>query len=483
MKVRVLFLTVLLSAAAAPIPAQGWLAAIGGGTEFDEAGAWSEVPYRWVVDRAGGGTVAVLSAGRESRWIPDYFELLGARDAFNLQIADLETADSAETAEVILAADAVFIKGGDQWRYVRSWKGTRTEDAIRAVYSRGGVVAGTSAGAHILSEVVFDARNGTIYPEEAVRDPFDHYLSLSEDFLGLLPDALVDSHFTRRGRIGRLLPMLARWYHDTGRHLLGIGIDERTALLVNPDLRAEVAGEGAVTFLRATPATRVEIAEGAPPVITAVACDQLTEGFVFDLLARTVAAVPEGAITRWPEPFRGEVVATELVGTDETAAAAGLVRIEDPGADPYALQLGMLEEAPGRGELGRLIVMPRAFSDRDEYENRVGGAQWLLARNPGAAAVLLDAGAQVSVTGSGRLRPVPGRAEPSVLVLDGRNLAAVEFSNWWTYEDSVGPRQSVALAGLEVHLIASGLVYSELPGRVAGVAPRPAGDRQRPVTE
>lgn len=458
--------------------AQGWLAAIGGGTESNEPGAWSEAPYRWVVERSAGGTVVVLSANRETRWIPDYFEQLGAADAFNLQIADADSADSSETADAILAADAVFIKGGDQWRYVRSWKGTRTEDAIREVYERGGVVAGTSAGAHVLSEVVFDARNGSVYPEEAVRDPFNRYMSLSDDFLGLIPGALVDSHFTRRGRLGRLLPMLARWRYDTGRAVLGIGIDERTALLVGPDLRAEVAGEGAVTFLRATAATRVEVGAGAPPVMTAVACDQLTEGFVFDLAARTVVAVPETSITVRPEPAHERVTATDLDGGDDAAADAGPVRLEDPGVDPYALQLGLLEEAAGRGELGRLIVMPRVFAEPDEYENRVGGAQWLLARHPGTAAVLLDAGASASVTASGWLRPIAGRDEPALLILDGHSLRAVDFSSWWTYSDSVGPRQSVALAGLRVHLIAAGWAYSIPRGAVVALTPRtPSGRR------
>jgi cyanophycinase len=420
----------------------------------------------------------VLSAQPETRWIPDYFESLGAEQATNLQITDAASADSADVAAAIEAADGVFIKGGDQWEYVRSWRGTRTEDAIRTVFQRGGVVGGTSAGAHILSEVVFDARRGTVYPEEAIRDPFNQYMSLSNDFLGFVPASLIDSHFTRRGRLGRLVPLLARWRADTGEDVLGIGVDEKTALLVDPQLHGEVVGEGTVSFLRATPTTRFDVRAGRPPVMTHVAYDQLTEGFVFDLVDRRVVVVAESASIDLDLVGYLRPQATELLGGDDDSAAAGLARVVVPGGDSYALQLGMLNEADGLGRIGRMVVMPRAFADPDQYENRVGGLQWLLSRHPGATGVLMDTGARAEVSGSGWLLTAREFDEPAVLVLDARRLEAVDASIWWSFPDSVGPRQSVALVGLEVHVIASGMAYSDILGQVVGVGVRkPTGRR------
>ncbi len=59
----------------------------------------------------------------------------------------------------------------------------------------GGVIGGTSAGLHILSEVLFTAQNGTVYPEEALEDPFNQYMTLEDDFLNLMPGLIFDSHF------------------------------------------------------------------------------------------------------------------------------------------------------------------------------------------------------------------------------------------------------------------------------------------------
>ncbi len=125
-------------------------------------------------------------------------------------------------------ATGVWFSGGDQNRLSDRYNGTKTELAIRRVVERGGVVGGTSAGAAFQSQVMikYGRTNDT-----AVTDG-----------LGLVQRAVIDQHFTQRGRHTRLLDVL-----DKRPELIGIGVDECTALVVQGNhLRA--IGEGRVTI-------------------------------------------------------------------------------------------------------------------------------------------------------------------------------------------------------------------------------------------
>jgi cyanophycinase len=441
--------------AADPGLAQGSVALIGGGTESSEPGSWSEAPYRWIVERASFGSIVVLSEGSTSRWLPDYFEQLGASSAFNLQVPDRITADAASTATAIADADGVFIKGGNQWLYVSQWRETRTAEAIRQVLAEGGVVAGTSAGAMVLSDVVFDARNGTVYPEETLADPYVRYVSFTSELLDLVPGTLVDTHFTERGRLARLVPMVARWQQDHGGPpLIGLGIDTQTALLVEPDGRATVAGEGSVTVARTTQATRQLLVEGQPPVVTHVACDLLLEGFEVDLMTGQVTRVPPDAeiVTAAARSQHGWPALT-LDGADPAASSTGEVRLGNVGGDPLALQAGALTLVPGDGLLPDTIVMTAPFDDPALAENKVGGLLWGLSERPGFLGLLLVSGSSVEVRSDGGLRP--GGEVASVLI-DAANVTVRDRSRWVVLDDSAGPRQSVAVLGLVLHVLPDG---------------------------
>lgn len=468
-------LLVAVLAAPAPARAQGWVVAVGGGAESDDAGSWSETPYRVLATAAGAREAVVLSVRDETRWIPDYLEALGAASASNLRVASREQADDPAVADRVAAAGAVFVKGGDQWEYVRLWRDTRLAAAIRSVWASGGAVGGTSAGAHVLGEVVFDARSGTLLPEEVLRDGLHPRLTLTTGFLDLLPGVLVDSHFTRRGRLLRLIPMCAATDREiTGAPVLGVGVDERTALVVAPDLVGEVVGEGSVSFVRLTRHSVVRLASGRPPVVTEVAVDRLTEGFAFDLAARRVVRLPAAAtrVTGFsPDPSPGWPRLV-LDGGDAAVAELGEVRL-GPAADtdPDALWLGRLEEVPGRGELARAVVVPRVLASADLVENRVGGLHWMLASHPGWCGVLLDSGSRVAADPPGRLRPLPGREEASVLLVDSRGVWVTGLSPRWARDDADGPRQSAALAGLRMHLLASGWSWRCSGGGLGRVPP------------
>lgn len=281
--------------------AQGYLALVGGGSE--DYGSWSDAPYGWMVAKGDSGKVLVLSYRDESNWIPDYFLSLGAAQAQNLKIASTAQANDPAVRDEILSASVIFLKGGNQYEYYARWHNTLASQAIAQVYQNGGVIAGTSAGAMVLGEVVFTSQNGTVYPEEVLRDPYDVHVTLKDDFFDFLPGMLVDTHVIERGRVGRLAGFLARWNQDAGADLLAIGVDDRTALLVDPALDGEVAGSGAVTFLWQTPQSEVVCLSGQPLHFTYLGGCQLTSGFRFDLSSRSISYLPPGVVAVDPDPL------------------------------------------------------------------------------------------------------------------------------------------------------------------------------------
>ena len=124
------------------------------------------------------------------------------------------------------------------------WKGTPVATALNAHVRAGKPLGGTSAGLAVLGEFAFSAQGeGSLTSEPALRDPFDPRVTLERDFLrfDLLRGVITDSHFSPRARLGRSLVFLARLF-DAGRsdRLLGIGVDEKVALAVEPDGSARV---------------------------------------------------------------------------------------------------------------------------------------------------------------------------------------------------------------------------------------------------
>jgi cyanophycinase len=153
-------------------------------------------------------------------------------------------APSAARLDSLRRAPLIFISGGDQARFMAVVAGTPIEAAIRDAYRGGSVVAGTSAGAAVMSARMLtgDQRRHPEYtPTYEVLEADNIDLAPG---LGLLDGAIVDQHFVARSRHNRLLTAVIEF-----PHLLGIGIDEATALLVEGD-RAEVVGEAQVLVFR-----------------------------------------------------------------------------------------------------------------------------------------------------------------------------------------------------------------------------------------
>ncbi len=231
-------ISLLLLAAAcerAPLhgPPSGTLMIIGGAAsranyeQFVELAGGPEA--RIVVVPTAGGRTTYDAGAIEAQWAERY----GARNVRVLHTTDPAVADTDSFAAVLSGVDAVYFLGGRQWRLVNAYAGTRTEDAFHQILERGGLIAGSSAGASIqASFLARGAEQGNtlmIAPEAEHRSGF-----------GFLRGAAVDQHIDRRDRWDDLRVIVME--HP---ELLGIGISEATAIIVRGDV-FEVAGRGKV---------------------------------------------------------------------------------------------------------------------------------------------------------------------------------------------------------------------------------------------
>lgn len=158
----------------------------------------------------------------ELEWYRDQWQLYRFRSITILHTRDRSQATTEEFRRPLASATGVWIGGGDQSRLATAFVGTPVESDLLRILARGGCIGGTSAGAAIQTKVMITGGN----ERPDLGGGFD-----------LLPGAIVDQHFLARSRIMRLLQAIAE-HPDR----VGIGIDERTAIVVR-DGRAEVIGE------------------------------------------------------------------------------------------------------------------------------------------------------------------------------------------------------------------------------------------------
>lgn len=198
-------------------------------------------------------------------------------------------------AAVVDKADAVYFAGGDQANYV-VWKGSQLIEAVKRVYERGGVVGGGSAGLAVQGAVIYDSVAGDrlnveTHTSDAVRDPLENRISFTTGFFSWPPlaDTITDTHLVVRDRFGRMIVFLARILHDGVlpgvRVVYGLGIDEGSAVVVDPDGMATLlngpTGKGAY-LVRAD--TMPQLAAGKPFRYTVSVSHLARQGERFDLL-------------------------------------------------------------------------------------------------------------------------------------------------------------------------------------------------------
>ncbi|MFC4638164.1 cyanophycinase [Deinococcus hohokamensis] len=257
-------------------PGQGTLIIIGG----HEAKKGQRDILREVARRAGDGRLVIATVASHTR--EGYFESyqegfadLDVGELTELYLDERAEALKPEATDVLQNATGVFFSGGDQLRITSLIAQTPIEERVREIYEKGGVVAGTSAGASVMCETMLVSGNS----EETYRAG---EIKMAPG-LGLVRGVIIDQHFAERGRMGRLLGAVAQ-----NPRVLGIGIDENTAMVVQGE-QFQVIGAGGVYVADGSGVTHSNVAEarrGDTLSLHGVRLHVLSDGDRFDLRLR-----------------------------------------------------------------------------------------------------------------------------------------------------------------------------------------------------
>ena len=239
-----------------------------------------------------------LAGGRRSRLVliptassfqhevtESYTEVFTRLGAPGLDVVNPATRADAHDPVAVAAIDAasgIFMSGGSQLRLSQLLPGTPLGDALHRAHDRGAVVGGTSAGASIMSDFMISMGEEGVTPRQRA--------SQMSAGLGLVRGVVVDQHFDQRSRYGRLRSVIA-----PSPHLLGIGIDEDTAIVVADRDEFTVMGRGAVFVVdcRSAVTDAPDAAPGAPVLVSGATVHTLPAGSTFDLTNRRLTGFVE----------------------------------------------------------------------------------------------------------------------------------------------------------------------------------------------
>ena len=230
---------------------------------------------------SGGSNSNILvipTASEMRRTGPKYvrlFESMGGRSR-HIPVDEREDCFKEEIQSALKKATGIFITGGNQLRLSTILGGTPVAKLIRSLNADGVHVAGTSAGAAIMSEHMIAGGPGGPTPRE-------NGVTMAPG-LGLTNKIIIDQHFSQRDRIGRLMTALS--YNP---FVSGIGIDENTAAFINADGLLEVLGEGAVTVLDPAELSHSSMANTKPeePItLIGIKLHVLASGAQYDINSR-----------------------------------------------------------------------------------------------------------------------------------------------------------------------------------------------------
>lgn len=217
----------------APVVANGSLVIVGGGGVPD---AVAET----FIELAGGPEALIVvlptaspdAAARRAR-VPRFFTEAGAKNVRLLPARTSDEVNAPAFAQTLKRAGGVWFGGGRQWRFVDAYAGTPAVKLFRDVLKRGGVIGGSSAGASIQAEYLVRGH------------PLGNRVMMAEGYergFAFLPGVAVDQHFSQRRRFADMTAVM-----QTFPQLLGIGVDEATALIVQGHT-ARIIGRNAVHF-------------------------------------------------------------------------------------------------------------------------------------------------------------------------------------------------------------------------------------------
>ena len=235
--------------------------------------------------REGGRIVGLTTASGNAAqsaelWRTD-FRTAGATNVEIPVVITRADARNEQVARSLRDADGIFLGGGDQVKLIAALSGTPAGDAIWEAHARGAAVCGTSAGAAALTETTL-AGGETDEEGQLV----EMYIGPGLGLLGFR--ALIDTHFSERRRLHRLFVAIAQ-YPD----MMGLGIDENTALIVHGHV-GEVRGAGGVTFVDGRGVrfdNQRDVTKGAQLTLSALRVGIVGTGYKLDLRERELDGV------------------------------------------------------------------------------------------------------------------------------------------------------------------------------------------------
>lgn len=261
---------------------RGHLVIIGGGDKTIEM-------MQTIVDLAGGPSAKIIVIPNASSdplesatYNVDEFKNLGCTNVDYI-LFDREDADKDSLVEKLNGATGIFFSGGDQAFLTRDMLGSKLLKRVYEIYYNGGVISGTSAGAAVMSEVMITGN------ELINKDSSENFISIQngnievKEGFGFIKTAFIDQHFIKRKRLNRTISILLE-----NPELLGIGIDESTCIIVNPDDTFEVLGENQVIVFDATDSTNIEVDKNGNLGAQNIKMDILLSGNKFDLKSKSV---------------------------------------------------------------------------------------------------------------------------------------------------------------------------------------------------
>ena len=242
------------------------------------------------IDLAGGSDsriVVLATASSLGESIVEVYHSLftgmGAVEVTGLNPMSRSEANDDSTTAALDGATGIFMTGGNQSKLTSVVAGTALGRKLVELNQAGTVVGGTSAGASAISSHMVAFGSSGDVPKQR--------MSQMSAGLGLLHDVIIDQHFGKRNRIGRLLSLVAH-----SPTLLGIGLDEDTAVFVNSDDVMAVVGRGAALIVDGshieTDAFRVKRYD--PLMVSGAILHSLPEGSRFDLRRRALVSAPPG---------------------------------------------------------------------------------------------------------------------------------------------------------------------------------------------
>ncbi|MBF0499078.1 MAG: hypothetical protein HQM09_03000 [Candidatus Riflebacteria bacterium] len=484
---------------------------IGGGNEDFTPGSWCENAYKRLIELSGGGNVLIVSPVDETGRVAEYLREIGARSAEHLTIGTRFEADSEAILSRVEAADAIFLADRPLSVLLNTWQGSKLVTTLRRLHAAGKPFAAKGEAIRWVADVCerpdikiaaesgagegpgMEALRGAGYASAAslIRDGTAGNGLSQEAGLGFLSGVIIQPRSSRVGGVARLGVLIAQFSTQaSGANILGIGLDEKTTLLVDGNDFGLVGGEGSAIFLSRTASSVVSIrsdfspiatyrqpvsnerksevngSQGKPPIVTHLSCDMLTEGFLYNITGHNIAIIPDNAESVFPMPPAHHYEAMLIDGLSSESARVGLVEVVNLDGDALALQGGRLALVPGRDLFSGAIVVNRAFETPDLIENRIGGLLWAMANHPFSVGILIDRGARAELLSDGLFSPLPMSDQPSILILDARGLTHRAYVTRKGLMDASGPRQTVALAGLTMHLLASRCTWDARTGSV-----------------